>query len=279
MSPSSCTTAHDAPPAVQAEHMQRSRGQVHIGVRGRALQTLAQSGCLRACFPRPHDGATEAVIVNTAGGIADGDRLRIEAAAEDGADLVVTTPSAERVYRARPQADAARVNVVLRVKAGARLAFLPQETILFDGCALDRTLEVALDTKGSYLGVEALVFGRQASGETVGSIRLRDAFRLRRDGRLVLHDCVRLQGSVSNLLASHAGAGGGRGMATLVYAACDVDARLDDVRRAISEAGSASAWDGVLMARMRAADGKQLRDAIAAVLSVLHCRSLPRVWA
>jgi urease accessory protein len=262
------------------EAMQRAAGAVRIGVQGDALDSLFQSGCLRACFPRRHGGPTEAVVVNTAGGIADGDQLSLSVAAEDGAQVVVTTPSAERVYRARQGADAAHVRVTICVGPGARVAYLPQETILFDRCRLHRTLDVELDEQGSYLGVEALVFGRQESAETIAELWLRDTMRLRQGGRLLLQDGVRLCGDVRTLLACKAGAGGNRGVATIVYAAADAASRLNDVRDALADTprGGASTWNGILVARILAEDGKALRNALVKILSRLTRNPLPRVW-
>jgi urease accessory protein len=267
--------------------MQRAVGGVRIEARGGAngtvLHDLAQSGCLRACFPRRHGGPLEAVIVNTAGGVADGDRLGVAITAGAGADMVVTTPSAERIYRARTDAAAAQVDIVLRVGAGARLGFLPQETLLFDRCALDRTLLVELAGDGCYVGVEALVFGRAAFGETLDQMRLRDTIRLRRDGRLLLHDAVRLQGEVGPHLAAAASACGGRAVATVMGVAPDIGLRLEPLRAVLGttalEAG-VSAWDGMLVARLLAADAQALRRGIVAALAVLRPdAALPRVWS
>ena len=254
---------------------------MQITMQGNALRGLAQSGCLRACFPRRHGGPLEAVIVNTAGGIADGDRLQIDVAAAGSADMVVTTPSAERIYRARPGAPPARMSIVLRIANGARLAFLPQETIVFNQAAMERTLDVSMEAQGVYLGVEALIFGRQESAESITNIRLRDTIRLRRGGRLVLQDCVRLRGEVAPILTAPAGGNGARAIATLVYAATDSMARLDAVRVALEGAPAetgASAWDGVLVTRILAQDALALHHCVSRALSILHWAGLPRVW-
>ena len=192
----------------RAAAMQRAVGAVRIAASATGLDDLAQSGCLRACFPNRHGGALEAVIVNTAGGIADADSLRVNVVAGQGSDIVVTTPSAERIYRARPDAAAARMAITLQIAPEAQLAFLPQETILFNHCALDRTLDVHMDEQASYLGVEALIFGRQEAAETITNIRLRDTVRVHRGGRRVFQDSVRLQDDVAAVLASNAAMGG-----------------------------------------------------------------------
>ena len=81
---------------------------------------------------------------------------------------------------------------------------------------------------------------------------------------------------------AHAIAGGARAMATLVHVAPDAETALDGVRAALAdtmgEAG-ASAWNGMLVARILAADAAVLRRAVIAALQVLRGgRPLPRVW-
>src|SRR5580698_8588103 len=91
---------------------------------------LHESGSLRVRFPSPEGEGLSGVFVNTAGGVAGGDRFDIEIAAGEGAHLTLTTAAAEKVYRAT--AKPAELAISLKVAAGARLAWLPQETILFD---------------------------------------------------------------------------------------------------------------------------------------------------
>jgi urease accessory protein len=241
---------------------------------------LRQEGCLHACFPRTDDDALHAVLLNSSGGMADGDMLRTTLVAEAGASLVVATQAAERVYRARAGAAPARVDVAVRVAAGARVDYLPQETILFDACALERRLRVDVAPGGRYVGVETLIFGRAAAGEVVASLRLRDRIDLYCDGTHVLHDAVLLQGDVAALLQRRAIAAGARAVASVFYVAADAGARVDQVRAALGGvAGGASSRDGTLLARIVAADGAQARRAVVACLAAVRDdRALPRVW-
>ncbi len=163
---------------------------------------------------------------------------------------------------------------------GAALEWLPQETILFDGCALRRRLCIDLAPDASFLGVESLVFGRTAMGEAVHRADINDLVELRRAGKLLLHDRIRLHGPVADLLARPAIGAGARAVATLIHAAPGAEARLDPLRAALApfDAG-ASAFDGMLIARIVAADGASLRAAVVRGLNVLRDgRTLPRVW-
>lgn len=264
---------------------QRARGALRLSFRLRdgatVLDGLRQEGCLKARFPQPEAGAwAGAVTLNISGGIAGGDLLDSRIAAGPGTRATVASQAAERLYRALPGAEPARIRTALIVGPGAALEWLPQETILFDGCAIDRALSIELDEDAWFLGVESLVFGRRAMAEEVRTARLCDLIRVRRAGRLVLHDAIRLDGPVAAVLDGPASGGGARAVATLLHAGPDAVALLDPLRAALGgfEAG-ASAWDCLLVARVVAPDGACLRAAVVTGLAALRGgRRLPRVW-
>ena len=245
------------------------------------LRDLRQEGCLKARFPRPV-ARTEAITLNTAGGIAGGDRLSTSIMLHQGAAATIAGQAAERCYRALPGDTPAHARASLTLGEGAALEWLPQETILFDGCALDRQLRVRMAGSACFLGIEALVFGRAAMGEQVRHARIADLIHVERDGRPVLHDAIRLHGAVAETLGRPAIAGANRALATVVYVGADAAARLDGVRAGLATADAeagASAWDGMLVARILARDGACLRAAIVAGSAALRDgRPWPRVW-
>jgi urease accessory protein len=264
---------------------QRARGTLRLSFKHRGAATvldgLRQEGCLKARFPRTEHGAwSGAVMLNSSGGVAGGDILYITIGAGPGTQATVASQAAERFYRALPGTAPSQVSTALHVAPGAALEWLPQESILFDRCALQRRLVVDLARDAWFLGVEQLVFGRTAMGEAVQDAWLRDLIQVRRDGRLLLHDAIRFDGPVQSLLDHRATGGAARGVATLIHAAPDAAARLDALRLALAgyDAG-ASAWDGLLLARITASDGACLRAAVVAGLNALRAgRPLPRVW-
>jgi urease accessory protein len=265
--------------------LQRAKGEARIAVDrppqgGHRIVGLRQSGAAKIMCPRNHmDEACEAVLLNTAGGLAGGDRLRWEASAGRDAKLRVTTQTAERVYRSN--SGDALVETCLRADAGATLEWLPQETILFDGGRLSRTLSIELAEDAQLLAVEAIVLGRRAHGERVRSGSLRDHWRVRRGGRLIYADSVRMDGGIAALLDRAATFGGAQSFATLLLAG-PAQMPIDDLRALLPtgdglEAG-ASALPHVTVVRMLATHGDVLRPALARLLYVLRGATLPRVW-
>lgn len=250
--------------------------QVAVKRRGDAtvLDRLYQSGSGKVRVPRG-DGF-EAVLLNTAGGVTGGDLFTNTVEAAPGTAMTITTQTAERIYRSTGE-DAQIVNT-LTLGAGARIDWLPQETILFDGGRVRRSLTVDMAQDATLLAIEPLVLGRTAMGETVARGFLTDQWRVRRGGELAYADALRLSGDIVALTDAAGAFGGARACASLVYIAPDAMDRIDAVRAAIGPDGGASAWNGLIAARLLAQDGATLRAALIRTVSTLRPGPLPRVW-
>jgi urease accessory protein len=267
---------------------QRAKGRLalafrHDGAASRTrIQKFYQEGCLKARLPHPASPEiAEAITINISGGIAGGDRLATEIDIGAGASASITSQAAERIYRALDFSPA-RMQTSITVGAGARLDYLPQETILFDGFALDRSLDIELAEDADFLGVESIVFGRQAMGEIVKFGHLNDRISLNRNGALLLQDMTRLHGDIALQLGRKAVAAGNIGMANILYAGPDLPSRLQAIRAALAgmqcEAG-ASGFEGVILTRILAPSAAALRAAVVAVLKTCRDnRPLPRSW-
>jgi urease accessory protein len=230
-------------------------------------------------MPRVTGSTLEAVLINTGGGIACGDRFDVEVDAGPGAQLILTTTAAEKAYRS--DGATAEMFVRLTLAAGADIAWIPQETIVFDRARLARRFVAEVADNARVLLFDAFVFGRTARGEQVEEGFFEDRWRVRRNGRLVFAETLRLDGPVATLLKRQAVAGGARALATLLYVAPDAEARLDEVRSLLeSSAGmaGASAWNGLLAVRFLARDGAELRRDAARFLEGFRGCALPRVW-
>jgi urease accessory protein len=239
---------------------------------------LHESGSLRVRFPSPEAAGLSAVFVNTAGGIAGGDHFAIDIAAGEGSRLAVTTAAAEKVYRA--QGPAAQLSIALRAAAGSHLAWLPQETILFDRARMLRSIDIDLAATASLLLCEIVVFGRAAMGERMQTGEFVDRWRVRRGGRLVFAETVRLDCDIGEKLARPAIAKGGVAIGTALIVPGD-EALVERIRELASSFGGEvgiSAWNGFAMARFCAQDAARLRADMMAVLGRASDSALPRLW-
>jgi urease accessory protein len=260
----------------------RAQGRVKFGVRLQDGVTrrgdLHESGSLRVRFPSPEGEGLSAVFVNTAGGVAGGDRFDIDIAASEGARLTLTTAAAEKVYRATGKP--AEVNIALKAAAGAHLAWLPQETILFDRARIARRIDIDLAEGASLLLCEIVVFGRAAMGETMRDGEFVDRWRLLRGGRLVFAETMRLDGDIGEKLARAAVAKGGAAIGTALIVPGDeaLVERIREVQDSFGGEVGVSAWNGFAMARFCAQDAARLRADMMAVLGRASGRALPRLW-
>jgi urease accessory protein len=259
----------------------RARGGVRIVIgptsRGSAPLTMAESGGYRVRFPKAKE--CEGVLINTGGGTAGGDRMSVEATLRPGAAAVLTTQAAEKVYRS--DGPDAEVAIALNLETSSRLDWLPQEQILFSGARLRRTLDVAMGGDATLMLLESVVFGRAAMGETPGEGAFRDRWRVRRDGRLVFAEDVRLEGAIGETLRRKAAGAGARALATFLYVAPDAEARREQARAALQDACSecgASAWSGMLIARFMSQDAQALRSDLLRFVERFRGIKMPRSW-
>lgn len=275
------------PRAGPSTTLERARGRARLGLRcnarrDTALADLFQEGCLKVRLPRPQlAGSLDAVLINTSGGLTGGDALSVEIALEQEARATVTTPGCERIYRAL--AGEACVRHTLRVADHARLDWLPQETILFDRARLCRRIDVQLAGEAEITVAEAYLFGRTAMGEVVDGGLLSDFWTVRRDGRLLFADALRLEGPMAQAAAGPATLQGCTAMACVVHVGPDPEGKRDALRAVWNDAGTCTAGatviGAVLVARIVAPDNRRLRSALLAALAVVReGRAVPRNW-
>jgi urease accessory protein len=265
-------TPLDQPRAIGAAMVSSKRGPT-----GSCIDRLRTSGALKLLFPRRR-GMVEAILINTAGGITGGDRFDFSARAGKDSQLVVTTQAAERAYRAQI-GQTGRLCTRLDVAQGASLSWLPQETILYQGSALHRRLEVDLKPTARFLMVEPVIFGRRAMGEEVTALSFRDSIAIRRAGTMIYRDGISLKGDVAAQLDRPAIADGARAMANLVWAAPEAAGRLQSVRDLLGTAGGVSLLsEDLLVLRALAPDGFDLRRCLLPILDLLTENTLPQSW-
>ena len=260
----------------------RAQGAVRFGVHLKDGVTrrgdLHESGSLRVRFPSPEQEGLSGVFVNTAGGIAGGDRFDIGITAAEGARLTLTTAAAEKIYRA--PGPAAQLTIALKAERGAHLSWLPQETILFDRARILRRIDIDLAEDASLLLCEIVVFGRTAMGEKMQHGEFVDRWRLRRGGRLVFAETIRLDGDIGAKLARRAVSGGGCAIGTALIVPGD-EAIVERIREASETFGGEvgiSCWNGFAMARFCAQDAARLRADMMTVLGRASTSPLPRLW-
>ena len=260
------------PPVSSDKRLQRAKGLCRIVMggseRGNEIVDVFQRSPLKVIFPRMGGSELkEAVLINTAGGIAGGDQLKCDVTAVANAAIAVTSQTAERVYRALDEP--ARILTKLKVTDGARLAWLPQETIIFNWARLQRETEVEISAGAELLALEWLVFGRAAHGEQIVGGQLSDRWRVKKDGRLIWADTFHVGEEVFPHLKRRALLGNCKAIATLIYFGPEFDKRLEllrDISGSFDCLCAATSVGGLIIVRLAAESSSNLKLALRALI-------------
>lgn len=252
------------------------------------LAGLYQRDPLRVLFPEVPEGEIPtAVLVTTSGGLVGGDRLDVSVSIGDGAEAMVFGQAAEKVYRSA--GPTSRIAVELSVARDGWLEWLPQETILFEGARLERRTRIEISPGARVLAGEILVFGRIAGGERLSRGLVRDAWEVRRQGRLAWADALHLEDEIASVLAEPACFDGATAYATVVHAGDDPASHLDLARSLLGQdrgglRAGATVVNGVLVARWLGRDAGILRRAFGDFWAGFRAaaggrrNALPRLW-
>lgn len=242
------------------------------------LAELYQEGCGKIRLPDTFNSSLEAILINSSGGLTGGDRLEWSLRAGPGTDVTVTTQANEKIYKA--SADTALLKSHIEADEGSRVAWLPQESILFDRASLTRELHVDLAPKAEFLAVEAIILGRTAMGERAENGFLRDRWRIRRAGRLIHAEEVRMEGEIARLGEQPAVLSGKVAFATVFYSGPQCEAFLPRLLPLLDTGyAGASLWKDKLVIRAAASHGFALRKLLVPVISLLRKdANVPKVW-
>jgi urease accessory protein len=255
--------------------------------RGTRIADVYQKFPIGLAFPGIGDDLVkEAVIINSSGGIAGGDRLEIEVVALNNASVAVTTQAAEKIYRAldRP----ARVTTKLKACGTAKLAWLPQETIVFNQARILRQTEIDVCSGAELIALEWLVFGRAARGEEVVSGQISDSWRIKRDGHLIWADGFRISDEVFVQLHRKALLSNWKAVGTLIYFGPSLDTRLRSLREIAASLDchcAATIVGAIIIVRVAAAAGSDLRRGLRSLLEQFGRElgpgpfGVPKMWS
>jgi urease accessory protein len=251
------------------------------------LVDIFERSPIRIIFPVVDGGALrEAVLVNTAGGVAGGDRLEFSVTALASASIAVSSQAAEKVYRALDQP--ARIATRLTACKGAKLAWLPQETIVFNWARLRRETEIELFSGAELLALEWLVLGRAAHGEEMAGGHINDTWRVRKDGRLIWADGFRATNEIFPHLHRKALLANCKAVGTLIYFGPCLDQRLEffrDISPSLECECAATSVSGLVVVRFAAKASSDLRLALRNVLQQFSRKlgpgpfRVPKLWS
>ena len=200
----------------------------HLSLRAEARddgQTVLAQQSFKAPFhlSKPYwDGHVLVVqVVNPTAGILSGDRLASEITVGSGAAVLITSPSATRIFKMHD--GEAESTQSFTVQPGGWLEFMPEPLVPHSGSCFRQRTKIDVAAGGELFFADLLMPGRIARGETWAWEKLCLDLTLKVGGELILRERFDQSGPGFRSLAELAGAGEGACFANLVF----VSSRLD----------------------------------------------------
>lgn len=227
------------------------------------------------------DAACHAIVVHPPAGVAGGDQLELRVRAAAEAAVVLTTPGAARWYRSSGPSASQRVE--LSLDAGARLEWLPQENIVFDGAIADLHWKATLRGSARLIAWDVFCLGR-SEGFHRGRCRLETRVEVDEALRFIERGRIDARGLCTS---SHAGLGGSPVFGTMLVGAPGIE---DDWLSAVRELrveegdGAVTRLPGLLVARYRGQSSEAARAYFIAIWKLLREPVIglppmePRIW-
>jgi urease accessory protein len=219
-------------------------------------------------------------VVNPTAGILSGDRLESDITVKAGGALLVTTPSASRVFKMK--SGTAECRQRFTVAAGGWLEVLPEPLVPHRGCHYRQTTHIAIEPGGGIFFADLLLPGRVAHGEAWAWEKLCLEIDVRLGGELILRERFEQTGAELRALAELAGSGPEACFANAVLVAAESG---DDEtwRPAVAALHGDGLWVGVSPLRrggwsikLVARDAMRLRSGLRAVRQALALK-FPRL--
>jgi urease accessory protein len=177
------------------------------GTRLASAERLGPLSVQKAFYPEGADCA-HVYLLHPPAGIVSGDTLQLQTVVEEHAHALLTTPGANRFYRARTDISIGqpqqRQLVSSRVEKGAMFEYLPQETLIYPGAQAVSEVDIHLHRQSIYLGWDIICLGLPGSGQPFNTGSFSQVTRVFVEQQLLYHDRLRLD-QENELLSHNAG--------------------------------------------------------------------------
>jgi urease accessory protein len=245
-------------------------GQLFLRVEARDGRTVLAAQAFRAPFhvSKPYwdtdTGTLLVQVVNPTAGILSGDKLESDIAVGGGAALLVTTPSASRVFQMR--GGSAECAQTFSVAGGGWLEVMPEPLVPHRGCRYRQTTRIEVAPGGGLFFADMLMPGRVAHDEAWVWDSLCLEVDVRQAGELILRERFHPSGEELKAMAVLMGSGEGACFGNAVLITEETDAGWRDAVHALQGDGL---WVGVSRLRKGgwslkfvATDGVRLRKGL-----------------
>ncbi|MFT2098161.1 urease accessory protein UreD [Marinomonas sp. 2405UD66-6] len=262
--------------------------------RGTVLKTCDHKGPLyvqKSFYPEGAETA-HVYLLHPPGGLVSGDRLTITANLAENTHVLITTPGAGRVYRAREDKTLQHQITQLNVGKNSLMEWLPQETILYPNAHTRLENCIDLEENSQFIGWEITCFGLPANKASFGEGHAEQGFQIRQNGRLKVRERFVIDKGCQDIFHAKAGLDGNPINGLMIAGPFDSNANHDELidklrthcTNHVSLSG-ASLVDEYIMVRSVHDDSEQMkqlfiqcwRDIRPVLTGKTACE--PRIWA
>ena len=259
---------------------QRAHGNINVKINNNEVNRFYQSGSAKVFYPKSPREIKELVLVNTAGGLTSGDNFFYNIDIINKSKILVTTQTAERVYKGIN--DNAEIKVTLSVDDTSDLFWIPQELILFNNCNLNRKIEVNLKSNSNFLLAESTIFGRTAMGEFLEKGFFKDNWKIYLNEKLIHAEALSLTGNIKDKLSSIASTDNGVAICNIFISGKNFLSKEDLLIKTLKNSeiilSSHSKWNDKMLIRIVSKDAFELKLIKKKLISYLSDKNLPKVW-
>ena len=254
-----------------------------------ALAEISHTGPLRVQKLFHDQDLAHCYVLHPPGGMVSGDDLDCRFRLHPKAKVLITTPASGKLYRSRQNGSMQTTRTVIEIDEEAMCAYLPQDTIVFDGAHGDLETQIFVDSSATFFGWEHTVFGRSAGSLPFTSGCLSQRLTVYRDRHLLYRDNLRIGPetltSVSGLNAMTSFASG---LLALRTGSEKTGAVVVDCRHILKgfrgKFGVTAIRDGLISIRLLSDRAEDTRNALDSLWSLIGDQIMarqvetPRIW-
>ena len=265
---------------IMKKDLQRAHGNIDVKINNNEINRFYQSGSAKVFYPKSPQQIKELVLVNTAGGLTNGDNFCYNLEVINNSKIFVTTQTAERVYKAIK--DNAEIKVALSVDDTSDLFWIPQELILFNNCSINRKIHVDLKSNSNFVLAESTIFGRTAMGETLEKGFFNDNWKINLNGKLIHAEALSLSDNIKDKLSSIACTQNGVAICNIFIYGENLLSKENTLTNALKNSetilSSHSKWNDKILIRIVSKNAAELELIKKKIISYLSENNLPKVW-
>ena len=244
------------------------------------LERHREQGNLKVRLIKNYNFNDELIIINTAGGLTSGDVNLHNIKVDNNIKLNITTQSMEKIYNCKNFSANSYTNII--VGSNSYVSWIPLETIFFNGANLRRRINIDLVSKSNFLGIETIIFGREAMGEKVEKGLLDDAWQIYKNGKLLYSDFNRISGNINKKLSNALIMKGNNIFCNIIFIGRKIKTYEKKILRYIADSeffSGVSIVNGVLLLKILVKNINEIRNFIDKLISILDENyNLPKLW-